>query len=168
MNVGDVDYASHETSLGPNWLMKWRIGLRTCGSVFRFARPTSRWPRRLPAAASSSAALRTTISGIGPHAGLELRRQANPWGLGLVGKLDGGLLFGQVEQEFVRVSTTGASTEIDFTNQQQVPMLSGFLGLDWRPPCHPNLDILFGYHGGILVERGPHERSGHLQRHFGR
>ena len=24
-------------------------------------------------------------------------------------------------------------------------MLSGFLGLDWRPPCHPNLDILLGY-----------------------
>ena len=68
----------------------------------------------------------------------------NPWGLGLVGKLDGGLLFGRVEQGFVRVSTTGASTEIDFTNQQQVPMLSGFLGLDWRPPCHPNFDILFG------------------------
>ena len=24
-------------------------------------------------------------------------------------------------------------------------MLSGFLGLDWRPPCRPNLDILLGY-----------------------
>ena len=24
-------------------------------------------------------------------------------------------------------------------------MLSGFLGLDWRPRCRPNLDLLFGY-----------------------
>ena len=24
-------------------------------------------------------------------------------------------------------------------------MLSGFLGLDWRPACRPNLDLLLGY-----------------------
>ena len=26
-------------------------------------------------------------------------------------------------------------------------MLSGFLGLDWRPPSRPNLDLLLGYTG---------------------
>jgi hypothetical protein len=59
-------------------------------------------------------------------------------------QLDSGLLFGRINQKFVRVSTTGASREVDFTNQAQVPMLSGFPGLDWRPPCCPNLDVLLG------------------------
>ncbi len=26
-------------------------------------------------------------------------------------------------------------------------MLSGFLGFDWRPPSHANLDLLLGYTG---------------------
>ncbi len=143
MDVGDMDYAARETSLGPNWRMKWRIGLRIAGLSF-----DSQADEPLAAAAAGSGIFQRSIEndylGFGPHAGLELRSQSNPWGLGWVGKLDSGLLFGRVEQEFVRVRTTGASSEIDYTNQEQAPMLSGFLGLDWRPPCRANLDILLG------------------------
>jgi len=147
MNIGDVDYAAHETSLailGPNGpLMKWRIGLRFAGLSF-----DSQAVEPLAAAAAGSGIFQRSIEndyfGFGPHAALELMSRRNPSGLGWVGKLDSGLLFGRVNQEFVRVSTTGVNTEVDFTNQEQVPMLSGFLGLDWRPPSHPNLDILLG------------------------
>ncbi len=147
MDIGDVDYASRETSLallGPNGpIMKWRIGLRFAGLSF-----DSQAVEPLAAAAAGSGIFYRSIEndyfGIGPHAGLDLMTRRNSSGLGWVGKLDTALLFGRVNQEFVRVSTTGASTEVDYTNQTQVPMLSGFLGLDWRPSSYPNLDILLG------------------------
>jgi hypothetical protein len=143
MNVGDVDYSATETSLGANWLMKWRIGMRFAGGSF-----DSQAVEPVGAAAAGSGIFQRSIEadfwGIGPHAALELKSRRNPWGLGWVGRLDGGLLFGQVEQKFVQVSTGGVGTEIDYPNDQQVPILSGFLGLDWRPPSRPNLDILLG------------------------
>lgn len=145
MNVGDVDYASRETSLGPNWDMKWRIGLRTADVFF-----ASQADEPLAAAAAGSGFFERSISnnfwGIGPHAALELKLRRNPWGLGWVGRLDAGLLFGDVQQNFGRLSTTpGASGSYVFDMDEQVPTLGGFLGVDWRPPCHPNLDLLLGY-----------------------
>jgi hypothetical protein len=150
INQGDLDYGSRETSLGPNWGMKWRIGLR-CADVFF----DSQADEPLTAAAAGSGIFERSISnnfwGIGPHATLELIRQRNPWGLGWVGRLDTALLFGEVEQRFAELSTSPGpgglplSGETHFVNGQQVPTLSGFLGLDWRPTCRPNLDILLGY-----------------------
>jgi hypothetical protein len=147
INLGDLDYASRETSLGPNWGMKWRIGLRTADVFF-----DSQVDEPFAAAAANGASgfFERSISdnfwGIGPHAALELNRRRNPWGLGWVGRLDGALLFGEVRQKFAEVSTTpGGSGLFDLSNPEQAPMLSGFLGLDWRPPCRPNMDILLGF-----------------------
>ena len=39
----------------------------------------------------------------------------------------------------------GGSESFDLRCPEQAPMLSGLLGLDWRPPCHPNLDLFIGY-----------------------
>ena len=68
INVGDVDYASNETSLGPDWRMKWRIGLRTADIFFN-----SQADEPLAAAAAGSGIFERSISnnfwGIGPHAG---------------------------------------------------------------------------------------------------
>jgi hypothetical protein len=139
MNTGDVDYASTETSLsvlGPSGpLMKWRIGLRTADLYF---------DSQAVETGVGSYAISNNYWGIGPHAGVELRSRPNPSGLGWVGKLDGGLLFGQVHQRF---DQPGPGAAVDYVNWEQSPMLSGFLGLDWRPPCRPNLDLLFGYTG---------------------
>ncbi len=145
MHVGDLDYASRETSLGPCWDMKWRIGLRAASVLF-----DSRADEPLAAADQSNGIFERSISndfwGIGPHAVLELTWQKNPCGLRWMGRLDGGLLFGEVHQRFAEVSTTpGAGGVFELGNPQQVPMLSGFLGLDWSPPPHPNVDVLLGY-----------------------
>jgi hypothetical protein len=120
--------------------MKWRIGLRTADVFFdsQADEPV--------ASGIFERSISNNFWGIGPHAALELKTRGNPWGLGWVGRLDSGLLFGQVRQRFAEVSTTpGASDSVDLVNPQQVPMISGFLGLDWRPPRRPNLDILLGY-----------------------
>jgi hypothetical protein len=144
MNIGDVDYGSTETSLGPNWLMKWRLGLRTADVLF-----TSQADEPFAAAAGGSGIFQRGIEnnfcGIGPHGGVELRSRSSSWGIEWVGKLDSGLLFGRVHQRFNQALTAGPGTEVDFKNWQQVPMLSGLMGLDWRLPNHPNVDVLLGY-----------------------
>ena len=141
LNTGDVDYAATETSLlmlGPNGpLMKWRIGLRTSDLLF-----TSEADE--PGPGGTHFSITNNFWGIGPHAGVELRTQPNSSGLGLVTRLDGGLLFGQTHQKFF---DTVSATNVDFENWQQVPMISGFLGIDWRPQFRPNLDLLLGYTG---------------------
>jgi len=146
MNVVDLDYAANETSLGPCWGMRWRIGLRYADVLF-----DSRADESLAAAAAGSGIFERSIQnnywGIGPHAAVELSTQRNPSGLRWVGRLDGGLLFGEVQQSFTQISTAGAVTVTAFDNAEQAAMLGGFLGLDWRPPCRPNLDLLLGYSG---------------------
>jgi hypothetical protein len=147
LQLVDLDYGSHETSLGPDWGMKWRVGLRYADVFFDSQADE-------PLSQATSGIFEHGISdnfwGIGPHATLELRKQRNCWGLGFVGRLDLALLFGEVEQRFAETSTTSGpngplSGETHFTNGQQVPILSGFLGFDWQPPSHPNWDILLGY-----------------------
>jgi hypothetical protein len=145
MHIGDLDYASRETSLGSCWDMKWRIGLRTANVYF-----DSQADEPLAAATRGSGIFERSISnnfwGIGPHAALELAKQSNACGLRWIGRLDGGLLFGEVHQRFAELSTTpGAGGTFELGNPQQVPMLSGFVGLDWRPRRYPKVDVLLGY-----------------------
>ncbi len=131
--------------------MKWRIGLRTADVYF-----DSQADELFAAAAApgKSGIFQRSISdnfwGIGPHATLELSTRRNPWGLGLVGRLDTALLFGAVRQRFSETSTTpganallGGTTEL--SNDEQVPMLGGLLGLDWCPPAPPHWDLVLGY-----------------------
>jgi hypothetical protein len=148
IHVGDLDYASRETSLGPCWGMKWRIGLRTADVFFdsRADEPLA----AVPGGGVFERSISNNFWGIGPHATLELNRRQNPWGFGWVGRLDSALLFGETQQRFAEVSTTSAadgsplSGVNDVSNPQQVPMISGLLGLDWKPACRPNLDLLLG------------------------
>jgi hypothetical protein len=150
MQIADLDYASRETSLAPSWGMKWRIGLRYADVFF-----DSQADEPLAAATAGSGIFERSISnnfwGIGPHAGLELNQRRNSWGLGWIGRLDCALLLGEVEQRFAELSTLHGpggvplSGETHLVNSQQVPMLSGLLGLDWRPPRYSNVDILLGY-----------------------
>jgi hypothetical protein len=144
MNIGDVDYASTEFPVVIA-LMKWRIGLRVADVLF-----TSEGDEPFAAAAGGSGFFKRSESnnfwGLGPHAAVEITSQRTAWGLGLVGKLDGGLIGGKTHQKFVQISTAGpgANTQTDFENWQQAAMLSGFAGLDWKPTSHSNLDVLLG------------------------
>jgi hypothetical protein len=152
INLGDVDYAANETSLesmGLGVVMKWRIGLRIADSLFN-----STADEQFADAQAGSGIYERRISdnfwGIGPHAALELHGHRNQSGLGWVARLDGALLFGSVTQRFSEISTTPGpggllSGATQVRNDEQVPMLGGFVGLDWRPACRPNLDLLLGY-----------------------
>ena len=115
INVGDIDYASNETSLGPDWGMKWRIGLRTADVFF-----DSQADEPILAAAANSGIFQRSIAnnfwGIGPHAGLELTGIETRGAWDLLAGWTPRLLFGETHQAFVQTSTAGASAEIDFDN----------------------------------------------------
>ena len=148
INVGDLDYASRETSLGACWRheMAHRPAVpRTCFSI---RRPTSRSQAAAPAGSGIfERSISNNFWGIGPHAALELNTAAEPVGPGMgrpVGRRTA--LRRGPSNDSPRYRPAGLERLVtDLGNPQQVPMLSGFLGLDWRPPCRPNLDVLLGY-----------------------
>ena len=143
----DLDYAAHETSSGPTWDMKWRIGVRRADALFDSRADELPALAAPPGSGFYERTISNTFWGIGPHAAVELRRQCNDCGWGLVGRLDGALLFGRVRQTFTETSTANVVNSYNLSNLEQVPILSGFLGLDWRPPRFPSLDLQLGYTG---------------------
>jgi hypothetical protein len=134
LNVADVDYASHEFSLGPAWDMKWLVGVRGAALYF-----DSR-------AEGAGTVQRNTnyFSGVGPQAGLELWRCLGESGLALFGKLDTALLVGTVRQSFTE-TVAGANGETDQSAIQAVPVLALQAGVGWKPPRARHLRFAAGY-----------------------
>ncbi len=95
--VLDIDYGNYEPSLGPQWDMKWRIGVR---GVMNYSDNQ---------AASAFLAQQTTnrFWGIGPHAALDLRRWIGDTGLALYGRLDTSIPIGRVAQRVHRRDAGG-------------------------------------------------------------
>jgi hypothetical protein len=123
--------------------MKWRIGLRFAEMIF-----DSRGDESLAGAIGGfyQESFSNHAWGIGPHAAFELSKRWRDTGLAVVGRVDGGLLFGKITQEFSDLSATpGGSVAFSFSNDQNVPVLSAFLGLEWTPCCAPRLDLQLGY-----------------------
>jgi hypothetical protein len=148
IQMADLDYASNELSIC-SWWMKWRIGLRGADVYF-----DSKVDESLADAEAGSGVFerRTTNNfwGIGPHGSLELERRLTDWGLMVLGRVDGSILLGRVNQGFFETSTTkvganfltGQTLE---TEAMAVPQLEGNLGLGWRPASCPNVRMFAGY-----------------------
>jgi hypothetical protein len=146
IQVGDLDYASNEISIC-TWWMKWHFGLRGADIYF-----DSRADENPAVAAGGSGIFERRMTnnywGLGPHAGLDLeRRIGDNSGLTIVGRLDGAILLGEVEQGFFEVATTGASAQTIRSNPDAVPTANWSLGLAWRPPSCQALRFFLGYQG---------------------
>ena len=95
-NIIDLLYASHESSLGPLWDMRWDAGVR----LTNFYYDTRATSPALEQRASND------FRGGGPKAGLGLRRFiASVPGLSVGGRVDGAFLFGRYRQRFEEVDT---------------------------------------------------------------
>ncbi|HEX4072264.1 MAG TPA: Lpg1974 family pore-forming outer membrane protein [Planctomycetaceae bacterium] len=151
IQTADLDYASNELSIC-SWWMKWRIGLRGADIYF-----DSRVDEPIAAASGGGASgvfeRRDTNNywGIGPHGALEIERRLTQWGLLAIGRLEGSILLGRINQGFFETSTThggggqfltGQSLE---SNAGAVPEIEGNLGLGWRPQSCPALRVFAGY-----------------------
>ena len=161
IQTADLDYASNELSIC-SWWAKWRIGLRGADVYF-----DSKVDEPLAAAEAGSGVFerRTTNNfwGIGLHSSLELERRLTDWGLLVLGRVDGSILVGLVNQGFFETSTTkvGGQFLTGQTLQSEasgVPILEGNIGLGWRPPSCPALRVR-RLRGGTLVGRRQNLRS---------
>jgi hypothetical protein len=139
LNEIGLDYSSNETSLWPNWDMKWALGLRMLWVYFDsralaaggpvFEQQESNW-----------------YAGFGPHTGLELDRQIGCTGLSLVLRGDFSIYMGRLNQRFSEAA--GGAPLIGETREalsQAVVSLGTFVGVRWQPPQWKEAEFYFGY-----------------------
>jgi hypothetical protein len=135
VNVLDVDYSSHELSLGPGWDMTWLVGVRVASLYFDSE------------AASPALAQHETnhFAGAGPHVGLELWRCLGDSGLALFGRADAAFLFGPIHETFAE-TTAGGAGQTTMDQRQGLPVLSVDAGLGWTPAGSGHVRFAAGYH----------------------
>jgi hypothetical protein len=144
LNEVSLDYISDETSLWPNWDMRWRVGLRLAFIYFDSRAEES---QALAAAGSGIFAQRDSnwFGGAGLHAGLELGRQIDGTGLAFVMRGDFGLYLARIQQGFFEESTDGLAAQTRNSGSQGVPQMQLFFGLRWQPPRWRAADFSVGY-----------------------
>jgi hypothetical protein len=134
VQVLDVDYGSYERSLGPQWDMKWRVGLRgiiyyadsQAASAFDFQQETNRY------------------WGIGPHAVLDLRYWCGDTGLAMFGRAEVAMVWGRLAQRYIEIAPPAAGEARFFENQQAVAL--GFQGgATWSPQRSEHFRLTAGY-----------------------
>jgi hypothetical protein len=139
-----LDYSNNETSLWPNWDMKWTVGVRLLYVFF-----DSRADESSAAAAAGSTVVEQHDSnwycGFGPHAGLELDRQIGGTGLALVLRGEGSLYLGRLRQTFAETTTAGSTGQFNIGVSQAVPSAGFFTGFRWQPPQWPGAEFYLGY-----------------------
>ncbi len=150
LNEVGLDYTSDETSLWPNWDMKWAIGVHALWVYF-----DSRADEAAALAGAGSTVFEQAESnwygGVGPHLGLELDRQITDTGLAFVVRGDTAIYIGRLHQQFSEASTTVTAgggpligdTREDFS--QGVPSLGTFIGFRWQPPQWKDAEFYCGY-----------------------
>jgi hypothetical protein len=159
IQVADLDYASNEISIC-SWWTKWRFGLRGADLFF-----DSRADENEAVAAGGSGIFERRMTnnywGLGPNLGLDLERRLTDWGLTLMGRVDGAILLGELQQGFFEVSTTpGVSAQNIRSNPQAVPMFDTSIGLAWRPSNCQALRLFVGYQGEWWWNVGKFDSSG--------
>jgi hypothetical protein len=148
LNEIDLDYASREFSLWPDWDMKWRFGLRLDYVYFD---ALAAGPAGAAGGGSTVFAARDTDSyvGLGPHWGLKLGRRLGCTGLSLVGQVDSALNLGRIRQGFFEQGTAvnggPVAGESHVSSSQAVPMLNAQVGLGWQSAGYQELRFFLGY-----------------------
>jgi hypothetical protein len=139
LNEIGLDYSNNETSLWPNWDMKWSIGVRMLwvyfdsqAESFLGEQHESNW-----------------YAGFGPHVGLELDRQIAHGGLSLVLRGETSYYLGRLHQTFFEesIGTGGIPVSGETLDRvsQGVMALSVFAGVRWQPPEWHDIEFYLGY-----------------------
>src|SRR5205085_2737692 len=99
LNAWDLDYATREYSLAPDWDMKWKLGARLAGVFYDSRAGLQTLPDGFASLQIDQRAS-NDFWGAGPHAGLQLSRPLDIPGLSLYGQIEGATLLGQIDQYF--------------------------------------------------------------------
>ncbi len=141
-NVIDIDYDSSPFNFAPCWELAWRAGIRTTAAYYD----------NLGIGGFVHEQATSNFVGAGPHATVEVGRALSmdrlP-GLGVLTKLDGGLIIGNLSQSFEQTLEFPAGPVGDttrFNHTEVVPMVTFDLGLTYSPPGAANWARFgFGY-----------------------
>jgi Legionella pneumophila major outer membrane protein precursor len=127
LNSLDIDYAHHESFLGPKWDLKWQAGVRLAGSSY------STWASNFFEVQHAN----DDFVGAGPHAELDLRWSSGWHGVSLYGRVEGAALGSGIHQHFGEIVNipdaaplSGSSSD---THGQVVPVFLVEGGLGWVP-----------------------------------
>jgi hypothetical protein len=146
LNVIDLDYTAARYSPGPRWDLNWWLGARIAGIYFDNRSGIELAPFGELGSQRSS----NYICAGGPHVGGAVERQLAIFPeISLFGRLDGGVVIGQVRQNFAEegIDGSGNSFAAYSTNKrtQSVPILSLQAGLVYKPHYVENTRLSFGY-----------------------
>ena len=151
INFFDLDYATREFSLGPQWELRFAVGLRSVllhyDSQINFLDP-------VPAVGEFGTMPFTRLSEseavdtwyIGPHALVEADYKLPVRGLALFGRADFSGLFARTHQTFEETFVENpGSTQIKVYNSLGTPMLATQAGLSWDVPDWNHCRFMLGY-----------------------
>jgi hypothetical protein len=151
INFFDLDYATREFSLGPDWELRATVGIRSAllsyDSQISFLNPVAAVGEfgTMPFTRLSEAESIGTWY-LGAHAVVEVDRKLPVPGLALFGRVDFSGLYGRTHQTFSEtfVEIPG-STEIKVYNSLGTPMLTTQVGLSWDVPNWNHCRFMLGY-----------------------
>ncbi len=138
LNALDGDYAARQCSLGEQWDMKWKVGVRLA-SVYWDSRADGPLVERR---------VSNDFLGAGPHLGLELWRHLGCSRFSLYGRFEGAALWGQTGQNYEEVirftdGTLGGARKVSQT--VGVPVVEFQGGVAWAPWAESRWRFALGY-----------------------
>jgi hypothetical protein len=152
VNFVDLDYGMWEFSLGPDWEMRWFLGLRYATAFFdsqvAFLHPVT--VTSLPFGTGPFTRLSESEAEgswhIGAHGVLEVGRKLWLRQLTLFGRLEGAGMWGRVHQTFLEtfVEAPGA-TRTSVRSTLGSPSVATQVGLSWDLPNWNHSRFLIGY-----------------------
>jgi hypothetical protein len=122
LHIFDLDWASHESSLGPNWDMKWRVG----------ARMTNIYTESVASGGFMRQRFESFFMGAGPHLGLDLRRKLGVPGLSLFARIDNSYPIGPLTQTYEQANVLGVVGNTRLVTPGPITTLGGQAGLDYQ------------------------------------
>jgi hypothetical protein len=127
MNVIDFDYGSRLYRPGPQTDLQWRLGLRVATAFFSSEAEGNFIEQHFS----------NDFWGIGPHGLLDVHHQLGNSNLGLFGRIESAVAFGDVHQSFEETFVASDGSLLGGVNKvsvsQAAPMLDLQLGVSWTP-----------------------------------
>ena len=149
LNVIDCNYASHEITLFPEWLMKWHFGVRYM-SLFFDSQELEPFTEAVAGSGIFASGESNSYWGIGPDWGLDLSRRLGNTGFSIAMRGDGAILLGRIRQGFFADSTAVGPAGLlrgadHVSSSQAVPMFDARLGVSWKPDPCSRMTVFAGY-----------------------
>jgi hypothetical protein len=147
----DLDYGTREFSLGPDWEMRFAVGMRYAEAYFdsqvAFANPM---PIQEPYGTAPFTRLTQSESlcnwYLGAHGVFEVGRKVLVPQLTFFGRVEGCGMFGHVKQSFKESFLEAPGiTQISVSNDVGCPLLASQLGLSWDIPNWNHSRLMIGY-----------------------